>query len=236
MPTVKVGEISMYYELRGEGEPVVLIAGLGTNISPYRRIVDELSKGFKVLSFDNRGVGHTDKPDISYSMEMMADDTAGLMRVLGIASGDVIGVSMGGRIAMALTLRYPEMVKSLVLASTAPRVVRKGGMPAWFKLVKRLRTVGRVLGRSPQPYYAFVRQFDASGAYDCTARLGEIHASTLIVHGRKDRLAPYALAEEMHSGIADSKLVTFDGGHIFMFWHSKRFANVVIEFLSSLPR
>jgi 3-oxoadipate enol-lactonase len=237
MPTAKVNDISVYYELHGDGDPVVLIAGLGTSVSPYMRIVRGLAQKYRVLEFDNRGVGRTDKPDIPYTIEMMADDTAGLLGGLGIARADVIGVSMGGRIAMALALQHPEVVRSLVLASTSARVLsetRTSGRFRFFKLVKWLRSGGRFLGRNSQPYYAFIRQLDASGSYDCSGRLGEIRVPTLILHGKRDRLAPYGLAEEMRSGIRGSKMVAFEGGHLFFLWESDKFADIVKEFLGSL--
>jgi 3-oxoadipate enol-lactonase len=231
MPTVKVNDIDMYYEVEGAGEPLVLIAGLGTGMSPYRRMIRLLSQENRVLAFDNRGVGRTDKPDIPYTIEMMADDTAGLLKALDIMSANVIGISMGGRIALALALQHPELVRSLVLVSTSPRVERKAGTMLQFKVLKWIRAAGRVLGRTPQPYYAFVRQLNASGSYDCSDKLGEIRVPTLIMHGKKDRLVPSNLVEEMHAGIKGSKMITFEGGHGFFFWESERFADAAIEFL-----
>jgi 3-oxoadipate enol-lactonase len=231
MPTVKVNDIDMYYEVEGAGEPLVLIAGLGTSISPYRRIIRLLSQENRILAFDNRGVGRTDKPDIPYTIEMMADDTAGLLKALDITSANVIGVSMGGRIALALALQHPELVRSLVLVSTSARVERKAGTTLQFKVLKWIRAAGRVLGRTPQPYYAFVRQLNASGSYDCSDKLGEIRVPTLIMYGKKDRLVPPDLVEEMHAGIRGSKMITFEGGHGFFFWDSKRFADAATEFL-----
>ena len=69
------------------------------------------SKRRRVIAFDNRGAGRTDKPDIPYTIEMMADDAAGLLRTLEVKRADVLGVSMGGRIAMDMAMRYPEMVR-----------------------------------------------------------------------------------------------------------------------------
>jgi len=237
MPTVKVNDIEMYYEVHGHGEPMVLIAGLGTDTTAYRRIINPLSQKHTVLAFDNRGVGRTDKPRTPYTIEMMADDTAGLLKALAIMRVNVIGISMGGRIALALALQHPEAVKSLILVSTSARVVqgtRKTLRFRFFKLVKRLRSGTRFLGRNTQPYYAFIRQLEASGSYDCSDRLGGIAVPTLILHGRKDRLAPYALAEEMQAGIRGSRMVTFDGGHLFLFWESGKFADAVTEFLDGV--
>jgi 3-oxoadipate enol-lactonase len=236
LPTLKVNDIDVYYELQGQGRPLVLIAGLGTDISPYRGMIRRLAQKHTVLAFDNRGVGRTDKPDIPYTIGMMANDTAGLMNALDIKWADVLGISMGGRIALELTLQHPEAVRALVLASTSARVRRKAGSTPLFKLVKLLRSGGRVLGRSPQPYYAFKRQLEASGSYDCTGRLGSITAPTLILHGKKDRLAPYELAEEMHAGIRGSKLVAFNGGHLFPVWEVDRFVSSISEFLGDIDR
>ncbi len=79
MPTIKVNEIDMYYEIHGSGKPLMLIAGLGTDHTLFRQCVGPLSQNYKVFIFDNRGAGDTDKPDTPYTIGMMADDTAALM-------------------------------------------------------------------------------------------------------------------------------------------------------------
>src|SRR5438876_952183 len=121
MPYVEVNYIQMYYEIHGDGEPLVLIVGLGTDISEWDGIIRWLAKIYKVLAFDNRGAGRTDKPDTHYSIEMMADDTAGFMQTLGIQQAHILGISMGGRIALALALQHPKRIKKLVLVSTSAR-------------------------------------------------------------------------------------------------------------------
>jgi len=115
MPIVKVNDIEMYYEIHGQREPVVLISGLNSDHTLYRAILPQLAARYKVFVFDNRGVGRTDKPDIPYSIDMMADDTAELLNTLGITQAHIPGTSMGGRIAVALALRHPRQVKSLIL-------------------------------------------------------------------------------------------------------------------------
>ena len=72
MPYLKVNDIQMYYEICGDGEPLVLIVGLGTDISEWDGIIRWLAEKYQVLAFDNRGGGRTDKPNIAYSIEMMA--------------------------------------------------------------------------------------------------------------------------------------------------------------------
>ncbi|MEM1659392.1 MAG: alpha/beta fold hydrolase [Candidatus Jordarchaeales archaeon] len=121
MPYAKVRDINMYYEVYGSGFPLVMIMGLGANTywwDPY--LIDEFSKHFKVVVFDNRGAGRTDKPAVDYTMKMFADDTVGLMDYLGIKKAHILGVSMGGMIAQEIALNYPERVEKLVLCVTAP--------------------------------------------------------------------------------------------------------------------
>ena len=95
MPYEKVNDIQMYYEIHGDGEPLVLIVGLGTDITEWEGIIHWLAQKYKVFAFDNRGAGRTDKPETHYSIEMMAEDTARLMQALGIQQAHILGISMG---------------------------------------------------------------------------------------------------------------------------------------------
>jgi pimeloyl-ACP methyl ester carboxylesterase len=117
---LKVNDIQMYYEVCGEGFPLMMIAGLGANVDWWDpRWIQVLSQGFKTVAFDNRGAGRTDVSDEEYSIRLFADDTAGLMDAMGISLAHVLGISMGGMIAQELALNYPEKVQKLVLCSTA---------------------------------------------------------------------------------------------------------------------
>jgi len=119
VPEVKVNDIQLYYEMHGQGEPLVLIMGLGASTRGWDMQIPTFSREFQVVAFDNRGSGRSDKPDSSYSIRLFADDTAGLMDALGIASAHVYGQSMGGLIAQELALSYPQRVRTLVLGSTS---------------------------------------------------------------------------------------------------------------------
>src|SRR5256712_1396983 len=230
MPSVKVNDIQMYYEIHGDGEPLVLIVGLGTDISEWEGIIRGLAKKYKVLAFDNRGAGRTDKPDTPYSIEMMAHDTAGLMQTLGIQQAHILGISMGGRIALALALRHPKSVKKLVLVSTSARSIKN-----WRRYFFGILSSAPIFrSKYPQPHYAFMRQRQASFAYNCTDKLQELHIPTVIMHGKKDKIVPYRLAEEMHTGIKGSKMLTFAGGHIFFFMkEGQRFLDAIAEFVGT---
>ncbi|MDO9536706.1 MAG: alpha/beta hydrolase [Thermoplasmata archaeon] len=231
MPTVKVNDISINYEIHGKGEPIVLIAGLGTEISVYKKMIRPLLEKYKLLVFDNRGVGRSDKPNVPYTIEMMADDTAGLMASVGIEKANVLGISLGGRIAMALALRHPSHVMRLILTSTFASQPEKK-LPLSFHAVKLIAASARPFRKQTQPYYAFVRQLEASRGFVCADRLGDIRAPTLILHGLKDKIAPFKLAEELHAGISSSKLISFRGGHAFPFSQREEFIQEVSRFLA----
>jgi pimeloyl-ACP methyl ester carboxylesterase len=230
MPTIRVGDIQIYFELHGEGEPLALIVGLGTDISEWDGVIRPLAQRYRVIAFDNRGAGRTDQPNQPYSIEQMAEDAEGLLRALAVERAHILGVSMGGRIALALALAHPERVNKLALVSTSATGARRSW---WIRTLREVSSGLLFRGKHPQPRYAFRRQAEASAAFDCAGRLGEIDAPTLILHGRRDRTVPYAQAEELHASITGSKLLTFDGGHIFfLFRERERFLAAVEGFLS----
>jgi len=118
MPKVKVHDIELYYETTGSGKTLVLISGLGYPLWQWHKMVPFLAKHFQVIAFDNRGVGQSDKPSGPYSAQMLAADIAGLLDVLGIEKAAIMGHSMGGFIAQAMALDFPEKVSELILCST----------------------------------------------------------------------------------------------------------------------
>ena len=118
MPFATVNDISLYYEIHGSGDPLVLINGLGYDLWMWHRMVPGLAEHFQVLTYDNRGVGQSDKPVGPYSAQMLADDLAGLLAALGFEKAAVMGHSMGGFIAQALALSRPDRVSKLILSAT----------------------------------------------------------------------------------------------------------------------
>ena len=119
LPRAHVGGLGLAYEASGEGFPLLLIMGLGANSDWWDpRLVEDLSRDFHVVRFDNRGTGRSDDSEEAYTLRTLADDAAGLMDALGIARAHVFGMSMGGMIAQELALGHPERVGRLVLGST----------------------------------------------------------------------------------------------------------------------
>jgi 3-oxoadipate enol-lactonase len=220
VPVQRVRDIDMYYEVHGSGAPLVLIGGRGNDVSEWGWMVEWCARSHMVLAFDNRGAGRTDKPDSPYSIEMMAADTDQLMEALGISAATVLGVSMGGRIALELTLGHPQRVASLILVSTSAAVHPNPGLTRMDVLSLLAGLVFR--GRHPQPRHAQSLQRQASRAYDCTNRLHEICVPTTIMHGRRDKVCPLREADQLRRNISGSQLVTFRGGHLFFMSGERR--------------
>jgi len=128
MPKVKVNDIEMYYEIHGEGTPLVLITGYGgtSQGAKYFLDVDRFSKEHQCILVDNRGIGQSTTSDGPYTIKIMASDVAELLDALDIEEAHILGGSMGGMIAQEMALNHPEKVKSLILVCTSP-----GGEKVW---------------------------------------------------------------------------------------------------------
>jgi len=118
MPTAKVSDVNIYYESHGDGEPILLIQGYGQYSGHWATMIPALSPEYRVIVFDNRGTGRSDKPDIPYTMKTMADDAKGVLDAVGIGAAHVFGVSMGGMIAQEFAINYPDRLISLILGCT----------------------------------------------------------------------------------------------------------------------
>jgi len=132
MPMANVNGINIDYKAEGQGEPLIMINGAGADKSAWRSQTKEFKKYYHTITFDNRGVGKSDKPDGPYTFKTMADDTIGLMDHLGIEKAHILGVSMGGMIAQELAINHPERVNKLILASTFARKDETSGWSQEF--------------------------------------------------------------------------------------------------------
>jgi pimeloyl-ACP methyl ester carboxylesterase len=112
-----VNGLTMYYEIHGTGEPLVLLHGGMSTIGAFYRILPELAKSRQVIAVEQQGHGHTADIERPFSFEQMADDTAALLKQLGIEGADVYGYSDGGMVALELAMRHPKLIGKLALSS-----------------------------------------------------------------------------------------------------------------------
>ncbi len=122
MARIRVGDIDLYYEMSGQGEPLIFIHGLGSSSRDWEYQVEYFAGSFKTLVFDLRGHGRSDKPAGPYSMQLLAQDTAALIKELKLEPVYLVGISLGGMVALQLALDSPELVKSLVLVNAVAEV------------------------------------------------------------------------------------------------------------------
>ncbi len=238
---IKVNGIEIYYELHGRGDPLVLIMGLRRNAEWWYCQIPTFSKHFKVMAFDNRGAGRSDKPKIDYSIRLFADDTAELMKSLNIKNAHVLGVSMGGYVAQELAINFPEMVRSLVLGCTGaggeravlmsperikkftanegltPEQILQKDMDIYFsdKFIMdhpmKIKEFIEISLRYYQPPDAFQRQFAACLEHHTINRLNRIQVPTLIMSGDDDPLVPPENSRILKELIPHAELKFFRG-------------------------
>jgi pimeloyl-ACP methyl ester carboxylesterase len=260
MPYALANGMNIYYEVHGEGYPVVLIGGLGSQVGSWATQVPVYSKHFKVVVFDNRGAGRSQKPEPGYTTEDMADDAAALMDALGMVSAHVVGKSMGGMIGQWLAIKHPEKVRKLVMGcSSASRdevgnvilrmgreIASKVGMKAvWIMALylgytrdyieKNLGSLGgaiEAIPEDPDALRGYIGQSYAVEGHNTTDLLHKIKAPTLVMMGESDMTTSPKRTRELASLIPGSKLKGFQGvGHGFWRERQEDADRLVLEFL-----
>jgi pimeloyl-ACP methyl ester carboxylesterase len=261
---VSIGDVELWVDQRGAGPDVVLIAGLTDPAEAWTFQLDGLADRYRVTTFDNRGAGRSPMPPDGFTVMDMADDTAALMRALGIADAHVCGFSGGSLTSQHLALRHPELVRSLVLMSTwaRPDAYMERMMTAWTWLPEvspseramleafllwiytpRAHEEGMVDAfieealafEHPQSAEGFRRQLDAWRVHDSVDRLHEITAPTLVVSGEIDLAAPPRLGKVVADGIPGAEFVVLEGeAHQPFQERPEKFNALVHEFWSKV--
>jgi len=249
----------IWWEQSGTGDPVLLVMGHAYGAGMWHRTIPGLAASYRVIRFDNRGVGRSSDPPGPYPVPLMADDALAVLDAAGAASAHVYGVSLGGAIALQLALDHPGRVRSLILGCTAASA---GGVPRGA-LLTRVRSVlpAAALNRmawkllygpgTPAVLRAedqqIVRRTRCSGrgrrgqlagaaGFDVTGRLAEIGIPALVLHGARDRIVPAASARRLAGGIAGARLVMFpDAGHAYITDVAQAANRQVLRFLAGLP-
>ena len=260
MPFADRGDARIWWAAEGNGEPVLLIQGLGYPSDMWYRLLPALNARFHTIRFDNRGVGRTGVPPGPYTVETMAADAVAVLDAAGEPSAHVVGASMGGLIAQEVALSHPERVRSLVLACTFPggadsapfdaeaaqMVVDRANMTpqeAAEAAVPFVYAAGTPRSRIDEDFSVrlaiptapegYRNQMEGSAQWPGSyPRLGAIRVPTLVVHGTEDRLVPPANAELLAGAIPGARLEWIeDASHVFFTDQPERTIEVLLDFL-----
>lgn len=261
MPFVENQGTKIYWDEQGQGEPVLLIMGLGWPATMWHRTRPALNARYRTIALDNRGAGRSDVPSGPYPIATMAADAAAVLDAAGVASAHLLGASMGGMIAQEFTLRYPTRVRSLVLACTGcggpyatqadPEAIqmlfrRGGGTPEeraeaavpfiYYAATPRARIDEdlAILARNYATPEGYMAQLEGILAWESYSRLPQIQTRTLVIHGANDRLVPAANSDLIAGRIAGAQVVKLpNASHIFMTDQPEASQQSFLQFLAS---
>ena len=259
MPFVVHRGVRLYWEEHGSGPPILMIMGLSFTLEMWHRLLPALAKDYRVIVFDNRGMGRSDVPKGRYSIPQMAADALAVLDDAGVRSAHVVGASMGGMIAQEIAIRHPERVQSLLLGCTSyggffsrwPDFSRRPKGVSWATkdTMTRERAIVPLLyadgtkrnlieedleirSRCRWTRAGFMRQFGAILLWNSYRRLPRIRAKTLVVHGDQDRLIPLQNGRVIAQRIPGAELaVVPDAGHVMMTDQPELCINLALRFL-----
>lgn len=241
------GDADIYHEIHGQGEPLVLIPGLGTGHWLWFKQVAAFAKSFRAIIFDPPGVARSSRSEAAFSVRSLAATVANLLDALNIEQAHVVGASLGGFVAQEFALGYPQKTRSLVLCCTsaggarhvppsqnvleayasnsqldADQRVRQNLLLSFTPryVVEHAAEVERVLQMRLSnfvPDDVYINQVRAGQSFDADARVSQLEAPTLIITGGDDRIVPSENSVNLAAAIPQAELVVVPGGSHMFF-------------------
>lgn len=258
MPKSQLKETDIYYEIYGQGEPLVLIPGFATGLWIWYEQIPVFSKHYKTIVFDNRGVGRSKNPIYPFSIEMMAEDVVKLLDSLEIKKAHILGASMGGFIAQEFALNYPRRISSLTLCCTSfggknhippstetllamssfqdPNSEERIRKTLQFAFAndfqksnsKEIEKVVQLRLSNPVFNQTYLSQLQAAMTFDVEAKLSTLNVPTLILTGDEDYIVPTTNSYNLASKIKNSKLKIINGAGHSLFIESANAFNKLV--------
>ncbi|MGH8635018.1 MAG: alpha/beta fold hydrolase [Burkholderiales bacterium] len=261
MPKVAIADGEIYYEEAGRGEPLIFVSGLGGTGSYWRPQVPAFNSRYRVITYDHRGTGASDRLQRVFSIDQMTTELALLMDALGIGSAHIVGWSTGGAIGQTLAIEQPQRIARLVLCSTwthcdpwfrrlfeaRREVLRQGGSalyaefyPLWVYPPEyvnahdaAIEAERRQAAAGAPPVEVAMGRINALLAFDRRAGLPHIQVPTLVVASDNDYVIPSYHAEALARAIPGARLAILrGGGHANTATRPEEFNRIVLEFLS----
>jgi 3-oxoadipate enol-lactonase len=263
MPHADVNGQRLYYEVHGEGEPLLMVMGLGGDLLAWAPQIPAWSEQYRLIALENRDVGRSSYADGPYEIADMTDDTPALADELGLDDFHLLGLSMGGAIVQTIALRAPERVRTLTLAVTwggsgpygAARSRVMGEQikrmspeehvdqlmlltmsEEFYENPESVAWLRRMILRNPHPQTTdgFLRQFDACGRHDVRDRLGELSMPTHVIGAAHDVMVPPWKSTELAELIPGAQLTMLDRApHMVNIETAERFNAAVLDFLAA---
>jgi len=260
MPITAIDDVDLYYNSTGTGEALVLVPGFASGAWSWEWQLQYLSEGFRVIVLDPRGISNSKGlGNKTLSIELIADDIAGLLNSLRITSAHMLGVSFGGFVAQEFALKYPDRLNKLVLASTSfggPNHVSPSlKVLGAFASTEGLNSSERIrqylsmsfspdfVASNPETVEEFCRlreenfvpervylgQLHSAFAFDAESRLGEIRAETLVITGDIDTIVPIQNSRNLAAAIPNTEFVIIEGGSHMAFVERAEHFNSIVR-------
>lgn len=257
MPDIRINNITLHYEAKGQGHPLLFLNGLGMSVWDWEGQVGYFSKEYRVITFDYRGQGASDKPPGPYGISLFCDDTARLLRSINASPTHLVGLSMGGMIAFQMAVSHPELVRSMVIVNSGPELILR----TWTQKLEFLkrRLIVRILGMRRMAEILAGSLFPEKGqealrremarrwaqndknAYNNSVRaltgwsvskyLGEILCPTLVISADQD-YTPLSYKQSYVSKMPDAELAAISNSrHATPLDQPEIFNRIVSEFL-----
>lgn len=261
MPHTDVDGTKLYWEASGEGDPLLLIQGLGFSGAMWYRIIPALEARHRVIRYDARGIGRSDTPEEQWDIATMAADAMAVLDAAGEATAHVFGISLGGIVAQEVALTYPDRVRSLILCSTHPAGTEALWPDEEVMAMLRNRTtlpreeairasipVGyadttnkdwieedvRLRLEIPTLEQGYMGQLMAGLGYPGTVpRLPQVKVPALVIHGDLDKMVPVQNADILANALPDARTVIVKGaGHVIFTDAPDAVTDAVLDFLA----
>jgi 3-oxoadipate enol-lactonase len=262
MPSIEANGQSLYYELHGEGEPLVCVMGLSADTPAWALQLPAFSARHRTLIFDNRDVGQSSLADAAYEIADVARDVLALADALELGSFHLLGLSMGGAIAQEVALASPERVRTLTLAMTfaaggpwarklsdvwgsrvhkisreehVDELMLLNNSEEFFENSEAVAWLRGLMLENPhyQPPDAFARQLDACSRHETRDRLGSLAMPVHVIGAERDILVPMWKSREIASLIQGAKLTVIEGApHGANLERAEEFNRAVLDFIA----
>jgi len=236
MPNAKINGVNLYYQVEGEGEPVLFIMGTGLTHALWSRQIDAFKHKYQCISYDNRGTGETDRTKDGHTVANYAEDAAGLLDHLKVSSAHVAGWSLGSCIGQEMAIHHPDKVRSLILIATwcrpYPFLRRRFEVQTEIAKLGNQRLLGEysvlhlfradhldehddevlqfqrrsLEGPGRSPMETMIAHYRMDIEHDTAERLSQIKVPTLVLGGEDDALIRAPYQEEVHRRIAGSEI------------------------------